>query len=63
MTMTSTKLTVCQTTLYLSPETWIRIAIVASDITADTPGRRSTASQAKFRRPHANTNAAIRPKS
>ena len=60
MTMRSTKLTVCQMTLYLSCETWIRIATIASDSTADTPGRRSTASQAKFRKPQVSRNEPMR---
>ena len=58
--MRSTKFTVCQMTLYLSSETWIRIATIASDSTADTAGRRSTASQAKFRKPQASRKPAMR---
>ena len=63
MIHTSRKLAVIQTMLYLSCETSMIIAIIASDSAADTSGRRSTTIQKKFRNPQVSANTVFSSRS
>jgi len=59
MIMTSTKLAVMKRMSCLNRESKMRTMSITSDSAADRPGRRSTASQKKFRKPQARTKVVL----